>query len=992
MFRTIYTFAALLLLVSTAAFAQQKPSKIARNGEKYTPFKLTAGVNANQYKTGVLIMKVKPEFAAACERNNINDKNLQDALIAIGANDIQKAFPNDKSPVEKVNAQGQAYADLSTVYRLKYSTSRMGVETAANTLLRTGMVAYAEPDYIYEVDAFTPNDPSFSTQTFMTRINATGAWDLALGGSQGDTTTLIAIVDSGMDTDHPDLVGQYKINYADPINGIDDDNDGYIDNRVGWDLAGADFNVVVGDNNPNTTAANNAHGVHVSGCAGAATNNGIGVSGIGFKCKLLAVKCSADNDTRGTGGAGYVIAGYDGIKYAADHGAHIINCSWGGTGGGQFGQDIVTYATINKNSLVIAAAGNDGTETLHYPSSYDYVLSVAATMGTNDQRASFTNYGYTVDISTPGNAIYATDFNNAYSSQSGTSMASPITAGAGGLVHSKYPNLTALQIGERLRATSDNHYTVAQNATATYKNKLGKGRLNAFKALTVNTPSLRVTPLTITDNGDEAWIAGETLDLRATFTNYLDPTNNITCTLAPVAATTFITVLPANSVYTIPALGTLANVTNSAAPFKVLINAAAPANAKIPMKITMTNGTYTDIHFFDMIVNVDYINVHVNQVGTTITSKGRTGYNGTGQAEGLGFVYRDSSILYEMGFLAGTSPTQVSDNIRGASATYNDHWKSTNRILVKQNNLCSEKDLYGRFNDSGNTTTPLGANVDHKFYAWSTPGDDKYVIVRYVFHNNGTAAWNNLYVGMFADWDITGKSYAKNKVGEDAGTKMGYAYCTNPNGIYGGIKVVSNTPFKHYGLDNVAPPAGLISIVDTDGYSTADKYNTMAGSNPTAGTQSAAGNDVLDIVSTGPFNVAVGDSITIAYAVIGGDNLADLIASANAAQLKYDNVIIPCEATPNATEQAEGSIATMKALPNPTADYTQIRIDLVETNNIVLNLTDLTGKQIRTIYAGKAQTGVNTYDLNTADLANGTYICTLQSAGKAISQRIVVLH
>jgi serine protease len=995
MFKLTYnTFFAVgaLCLFAIGASAQQKASLKAVNGSQYTPFALSKGIAAKDYRTGTLVVKIKPEYAAVCDPNNISDKTFQNALIAIGANDIKKAFANTAAPVEKTNKNGQKFADLSTIYRLQYSTSRMTIETAINTLLRTGMVTYAEPDYIYPVDAFTPNDPQFASQTFLTRIKATNAWDLALGGSQGDASTIVAIVDSGMDLDHPDLASQYYVNTAETIDGIDNDNDGYIDNRFGWDLGGADYNTVVADNDPNAMGANNSHGVHVSGCAGAATNNGIGVSGIGFNCKLLAVKCSADNDTRGSGGVGYIIAGYDGIKYAADHGAQIINCSWGGTGGGQFGQDIIDYATINKNALVIAAAGNDNADIAHFPSSYNYVLSVCATNSNNDTRASFSNYGFSVDIAAPGNGILATDYDNTYSSQSGTSMASPITAGAAGLVRSKFPNLNALQIGERLRATSDNHYT-GTNAGPLYKNKLGKGRLNVFNALTVNTPSLRVTPLTITDNNDEAWVAGETLQLRATFTNFLDPATNMVCTLAPVAATTAITIV--NGTYTIPALGTLANITNAAAPYSLTINASAAANLKIPMKITMTNvasgGTYTDTHFFDMIVNVDYINVHVNQVGTTITSKGRTGYNGTGQLEGLGFVYRDSSILYEMGFLAGTSPTRVSDNIRGASATYNDHWRSENRILVKQNNLCSEKDLFGRFNDSGNTTTPLGAKVDHKFYAWSNPGDDKYVIVRYVFHNTSAAAWDNFYVGMFADWDITSKTYARNKVGEDAGTKMGYAYCSDANGIYGGIKVLSSTPFKHYGLDNLVPPAGVIDITDTDGYSTADKYNTMAGSNPTAGTQSAAGNDVLDIVSTGPFNVAAGDSITIAYALIGGDNLADLIASANAAQLKYDNVIIPCEATVVATDNTDALIATMTAQPNPSTDFTQIKVNMVEAANTTLNLSDLTGKTIRNIYTGAAQQGNNAFDLNTADLANGTYIYTLQTGAKTVSQRIVVL-
>ncbi len=306
---------------------------------------------------------------------------------------------------------------------------------------------------------FIPNDPSANStsattgqNSFFTRIRAYAAWDLALGGSQGSSSIVIGIVDSGTDTDHPDLVTQFKQNTADPIDGIDNDLDGYIDNYTGYDLAGADYNNIVGDNNPNIFGNNNNHGSHVSGCASAATNNSIGVAGIGFNCKLLPVKCSADNDTRASG-SGYIISGYEGIAYAADHGAKIINCSWGGSGGGAYGQSIVDYATINKNCLVVASAGNSNLDEQNYPGSFNYVLSVAATNSNNDGKATFSTYNYDVDISTPGVNIYTTLYNNSYGQMSGTSMASPITAGGAGLVQSKFNYTNALQIGQRLKNT-----------------------------------------------------------------------------------------------------------------------------------------------------------------------------------------------------------------------------------------------------------------------------------------------------------------------------------------------------------------------------------------------------------------------------------------------------------------------------------------------------------------------------------------------------------
>src|SRR6202007_2812631 len=150
-----------------------------------------------------------------------------------------------------------------------------------------------------------PKYPNANTNTkpqyqYLARIKAYNVWDLSGGGTQGDTNVVIGIVDSGTDLLHPDLIPNFKHNYAEiPNNQIDDDHDGYIDNVLGWDLAGADYNNIQGDNLPQIMLGNNIHGSHVSGCASAATSNTlmvggvvkqrVGVAGVGFNCKLLPV-------------------------------------------------------------------------------------------------------------------------------------------------------------------------------------------------------------------------------------------------------------------------------------------------------------------------------------------------------------------------------------------------------------------------------------------------------------------------------------------------------------------------------------------------------------------------------------------------------------------------------------------------------------------------------------------------------------------------------
>ncbi len=974
---TIFVFGMLFCNIATAQkYQKQSPKQIAAttadNGDMYAPLRLAKGVSEKDYTPNTLIIKVKAAYRGACQRNGVALSELANALQKIGATNTEKIYPNHTAPSQERNAVGQTLVDLTLIYRINY-TAKMPITEAANAILKTGMVEYAEPDYIYELNAFTPNDASIGQQTYLSRIKAFDAWDLALGGWQGDTSTVVAIVDSGTDTDHPDLAANLYKNWAEiPNNGIDDDGDGYIDNRNGWDLAGALYATPTGDNNPNCTAANNNHGSAVSGDACAVTNNGIGVAGTGFKCRFMPVKCAADNDTRGTGGVGYIIKGYEGITYAADHNCQIINCSWGGPGGGTYGQDVINYATFNKNALVVCAAGNNGTEDLLFPASFNNAFSIAATNSTNDNKASFSQYNYSVDLSAPGNGIYNTIYNNSYASESGTSMASPITAGAAALVKSKFPALTALQIGERLRATSDNVYT-GTNAQPTYKGKLGRGRLNMANAIKAATAkSVRMQTYNVTDGNDGAFVAGETLTIKADFRNYLDATTNLTATLSLVAGNVTIQ----QNTATLGAMATMATANNNSTPFTVLISPTAPANQLVTFKVTYVDGTYTEAEYFTVTVNVDYLNVHQNMIATTVTSKGRTGYNGENAAQGQGFVYRDSSLLYEMGLMCGTSATYLSDNVRGASAVFNSDFTSTLAVRENITNPRSDKDLYGSFTDGT-------VNVDHKFYVWNSPGNEKYVIVEYKFKNASGSALNGFYAGLFADWDITAATFANNKTNQDVARKMGYAYGTNAGGVYAAIKVLTPTPFNHFGLDNTNAATNGVNVGDTDGFSKADKYLTLSTSNPTSGNLAATGNDIHDVVSTGPFDIPAGDSITVAFALIGGDNVLDIQTSADAAQVKYDGLV----ATSNT---ASAIVNHLNAQPNPAQSVTNIQFDLLQNDHINLSIFDMKGAKIKTVFDGNANAGAQNYAVDIANLANGTYIYTLKTSNGSVSERLVI--
>ncbi len=983
----------LLGLMSVAQFTTSAQGQLSKPLKARKQFTMPSNLTANDYSTKTIVFKVKPQYRSISSNTKINNPLLDQVLAYVGVNTFGKKFPNHAPPERDKNELGQAYADLSLIYELKY-TNNVSIEDAANQLLATNLFEFAEPHYNYQMHNVTPNDPSITNQNgFLTRIRAFAAWDLALGGSQGTSSVVIGIVDSGTDTDHPDLVTQFAINTADPINGLDDDGDGYIDNNRGYDLAGATYANIVPDNNPNIMGNNNNHGSHVSGCASAATNNTVGVSGIGWNCKLLPVKCSADDDTRGAGGVGYVIAGYEGITYAADHGAKIINCSWGGTGGGSFGQVIIDYATINKNCLVIASAGNSALDEQNFPASYNYVLSIAATKSTSDTKASFSTYHYSVDLSTPGENIYTTLYNNSYGNMSGTSMSSPITAGGAGLVQSKYNYTNALQIGQRLKQTSDNHYTSgpnisgAGNTTAGVQNKLGKGRMNLQRALTDPVaPSVVFANQLVVDHNDNAIVIGDSLFITGDFTNYLAPTSNLTASITAIVGAAYLTSIDNNT--SLGVVNTLSTVNNNGDPFKFKVNAGAPDNALIRFKVTLSDGTYSDVYFFDVIVNVDYINIAINDVATTITSKGKIGYNADGQLQGLGFTYMGTNMLYEASVMFGSASTKVSDSFRGETAGTAD---ADFQSVIKANKIVpgvfSEFDVHGRFNDA--VATPVqNLLVSHSAYAWSTPGNRKYVIVEYVMKNSGTTPINTLYAGIAADWDIDAATASQNKSNYDATTKMGYIYSTATGGKFAGIKLLTNTAAPVcYNIDNIAGGGGGVDVNDATNYfGTGDKYTTLSTNRYLAGTADADGEDIIGVMSSGPFTIAAGDSAKVAFALIAGDDLVDIKKSADSAQVHYDG---PPSIVTGIKNNSMNEINAV-VFPNPTNSDLNFMINTNKSENVDIILVNTLGQTVKHLVKNNLSTGFNQITTDVSQLPVGTYFYQIKTDNTSLKGKVII--
>lgn len=915
-------------------------------------YTLGKGITEADYMAKTIILKVKPAFAASCSEKEIFHAGFNAMAATIGAGNLHKKFPRDRAPEQEFNGLGQRFADLSLVYELNY-TAPLHIEKAITKLLASGILVYAEPHFIPKA-SYTPNDPlaNPTDQYHLQKISAFNAWNT----NRGDSAIVIGITDTGTDPLHTDLANNIKRNYADVPDGVDNDGDGYIDNYKGWDMG-------MNDNDP--TWEFNPHGVHVCGIAGASADNNLGGAGVGFNCKILPVKISD------AGGA--LVAAYEGIKYAADHGCDVINCSWGGGGASQFGQDIVDYATINKGCLVVAAAGNNGLDGDFFPASYNYALAVANT-NSNDTKNVSSNYGYFVDVCAPGENINSTWPGSFYLTQTGTSMASPVVAGAAGIVKKQFPTYNGLQIGERLKVTSDNIYP----SNASYLNKLGTGRINLFRAINdPASPSVVFSDKAVTDKNDDAFIVGDTLFITGKFTNYLSPTAALNVTVTSLSAYA-VTVDNSTS---LGVINTLASKTNATDPFAFKLSGSIPVNQSIDFEMLLQDGSYSAKQYFSVFVNVDYIDIKINDVYTTATSKGKAGFNQDAQVQGLGFKYKGVDLLYEAGLMIGKDTNTVSDCVRGLNTSVSDvDFMNLSRIVRVLPSVTSDFDTRAKFNDNL-AFSPIGVEVEQNTYAWSASAYRNFVVWEYDIKNtNATDTLRNIYAGIFADWDIDGSSYTQNRSSYDIITKMGYSFYTAANGKYAGIKLLTDTANPNfYAVDHVTGGNGGLDFAN--GVDSRDKYKSMSTQRLSAGVN-ANGNDVINVMSTGPLKIAPGKSVKIAFAILGADSLGPLIRAAHQADTAYHKLKQPV-VQPNGI--AEWSDAVVTLFPNPAKNNITIsqqqqlftRYELYTLNGVPVSQNNI---------------GSTRQTLDMTGLSEGIYLIRLSGNDRSLFKKIVLIR
>jgi subtilisin family serine protease len=422
----------------------------------------------------------------------------------------------DWRPDADVGRAGQEFDDV--VRRLRPLAGSLwemdlhegaSVDAALAALRASPWVAYAEPDYTVRIAA-TPNDPQFTSlwglhntgQTGGTAdadIDAPEAWDLTTGSG----STIVAVIDTGVDYRHPDLAGNIWVNAGEiPGDQVDNDGNGFVDDVHGYDFINEDSEPL----------DDHGHGTHVAGTIGATGNNGAGVTGINWDVQIMALKFLGAN------GSGSTSDAIRALNYAVQMGAQISNNSYGDSQFSQAFRDALEDAR-QANHIFVAAAGNNGSNndaSPFYPAAYNAanLISVAAT-DHNDRLASFSNYGLTtVDLAAPGVNILSTTPNSSYGNNSGTSMAAPHVAGVVGLVRSLHPSWSYPQVIDQVLHSVDFIPALASRTVT-------GGRLNAARAVGVpDTDGPRVFAVDPTGA-----TSGPVSSMRVTFNESIDPTS-----------------------------------------------------------------------------------------------------------------------------------------------------------------------------------------------------------------------------------------------------------------------------------------------------------------------------------------------------------------------------------------------------------------------------------------------------------------------------------
>lgn len=837
-------------------------------------------------------------------------------------------------------------------------------------------VAYAEPRVLMELFV-TPNDPLYGQngQNYFEGQRFPQAWDLTTSSRD----IIISIVDSGVDYNHPDLrdnlwrnpePGRAAQMFPGIFNQVQNDT-------IGWNfwVSGPSSNAVQ-NGNPIGTAQ--SHGTHVAGIAAAISDNGVGIASSGFNSTYMAVRVGGTEDQPRAIGFGY-----EGILYSAINGAHVINCSFGSDFRSGFGEDVVNFAT-QLGSVVVGAAGNSNNDVSFYPAAFDNVLSVASVVTGSGVKSSFSSFGYYVDVASTGTGILSTVFNGQYALNSGTSMAAPVVAGLAALVRHRYPDWSPERIIGQIRGTANpTIYAVNPNHT----DKLGGGLADAFRAVTASVPYIRLTDVRFIEaDGSKLGVNSQGF-IEISYTNFGATTQSLSYEISHVNDTAL---LGQNN-------GTISTVQTDAhgvlrIPVTITDGVLSGAVPRFRLRFRDSSLGYDDFRY------IQYENLFVDthetgKLTVSATSNGAIGFNRTPDAvSGVGFVpYREvngqllqlQNMLYESGIMIELNVDEKLYMISNVRETNYPDPIFRPLQLFEILDTPNGQSGYARMVPDLQPNMP-GLELEMQTFAFSDPQLNQSLLVYYTIHNVDPSrlAFNDVYVGLFADWDIA--NYSNNQITyravdslmvvRDPGSSAPLATVAHLGGISSAFAInnaytgeVDSLNFGIYFSPGNATFNGFPRQYKS--------WSLRAG----LGKVQQFATDVSQVVASGPFTVRYQQKITIGFVFSFGNTEEELAAQVAAARQRNVISTTPNFNSPRVPVFIPDEVAISGNYPNPFNPSTTILIDMERPGRAVLEVYDILGRRLDTIFDGMLNNRRYEIPFNASNLSSGVYIVVLRT-------------